>query len=154
MNLTEITNLGDLFQNSLNSEPTKIALIDGETGVKVSFQELDKNISKIRSILSDEGISKGDRVALFFPNELEFLYVLFATIRSGAVPVLINVELSSELCTYIVEDSGASIIISSSQKKVSDRAFESAHLDQIKTLIFTDIQKIKSKTYKDLKPMI
>ena len=144
MNLTEITNLGDLFQNSLNSEPTKIALIDGETGVKVSFQELDAKISKIRSILNDEGVRKGDRIALFFPNELEFLYVLFATIRSGAVPVLINVELSPELCTYIVEDSGASIIISSSQKNVSDRAFDSAHLNQIKTLIFTDLLRIKS----------
>ena len=60
------TNLGEIFHSSVIQNPTKIALIDGESGVEISFQQLEINTAKVRSILDSMNISKGDRIALFF----------------------------------------------------------------------------------------
>jgi len=124
--LSDTTNLGEIFHSSLIKNPNKIALIDGESGVKISFQDLENNIAKIRSILDSMGIFKGDRIALFFPNQLEFIYTLFGSMRVGAVPVLINIELPLETCSYIVQDSGTSLIISSSKSDTLQKAIHAA----------------------------
>ena len=135
--LSDTTNLGEIFHSSLIKNPHKIALIDGESGVKISFQDLENNIAKIRSILDSMGISKGDRIALFFPNQLEFIYTLFGSMRVGAVPVLINIELPLETCSYIVQDSGASLIISSSKSDTLQKAIHAARSSKISRIIIS-----------------
>ena len=77
------TNLGEIFHSSVIQNPAKIALIDGESGVEISFQQLEINTAKVRSILDSMNISKGDRIALFFPNQIEFLYALFGSIEEA-----------------------------------------------------------------------
>ena len=144
--LSDTTNLGEIFHSSLIKNPHKIALIDGESGVKISFQDLENNIAKIRSILDSMGISKGDRIALFFPNQLEFIYTLFGSMRVGAVPVLINIELPLETCSYIVQDSGASLIISSSKSDTLQKAIHAARSSKISRIIISGEKKDRFPT--------
>ena len=135
------TNLGEIFHSSVIQNPAKIALIDGESGVEISFQQLEINTAKVRSILDSMNISKGDRIALFFPNQIEFLYALFGAMRAGAVPVLINIELPIETCSYIVRDAGASLIISSSQSHIFQKAIQSAQSSKISDILFSCDEK-------------
>ena len=130
-------NLGEIFHPSLLKHPNKTALIDGESGVELSFQDLEENIARVSSVLTSLNIEKGDRIALFFPNQLEFLYALFGAMRIGAVPVLINIELPLETCSYIAQDSGSSLTLSSSRVDVLQRAIHATKSSGISDMIVT-----------------
>src|SRR5262249_2954804 len=61
--------------------------------------------------LQDLGVTKGDKVAILFPNHPEFVASFFAVIALGAVVVPVNPLLKSEEIAHIVSDSGAKLLI-------------------------------------------
>jgi long-chain acyl-CoA synthetase len=63
--------------------------------------------------LAAQGVKKGDKVALFLRNSPEFVYTIFAASKLGAVVVPVNTFLKEEELSYILEDSGSSVLITS-----------------------------------------
>ena len=59
-----------------------------------------------------QGVRPGDRVAIFLKNCPEFLELLFAIWWQGAVAVPINAKLHPKEVAFIVEDSGARLLVS------------------------------------------
>ena len=57
------------------------------------------------------GVENGDRVAILSQNRLEYLVLIFALAKLGAIAVPLNIRLtSSELC-YQLKDSDTSVLI-------------------------------------------
>ena len=90
----------------------KVALfVDDE---KITYGEILENVDRLAGFLADKGVKEGDKVALFLRNSPEFIYTIFAVSKLGAILVPVNTFLKEDELTYILEDSGSSVLIASS----------------------------------------
>lgn len=85
--------------------PDRIAVVDGETGERWSYGELEQRAVQMAHQLRFLGISQGDRVALLSPNHIGYFELLFACGKIGAILVPLNTRLSIKEWTGILEDS-------------------------------------------------
>ncbi|MEC4183267.1 class I adenylate-forming enzyme family protein [Adlercreutzia sp. R21] len=68
------------------------ALVDGDK--RFSYRDLGAFIDGVAGILLDKEVGKGARVGMLMGNEWEFVAVLYALFKIGAVPVLFNTRLT------------------------------------------------------------
>jgi long-chain acyl-CoA synthetase len=78
-----------------------------------SFAALEARANAVAAVVSDHGVGPGDRVGLYLPNTLQFPESYFGTIKAGGVPVPLNLRLDPETLEYVLEDSGADVLIGS-----------------------------------------
>jgi acyl-CoA synthetase (AMP-forming)/AMP-acid ligase II len=77
------TTLTDVFRRNAREVPDRVAYIDDRS--EVTWGELWQISGEIASGLARRGVRQGDVVAVQLPNRLEFVYVLAAVGRLGAV---------------------------------------------------------------------
>jgi len=108
----KFNNFYELLTFHAKKRGNKVALfIDDE---KINYAEVKSKADALAAFLSQKGITKGDRVALFLRNSTEFIYAIFAIAKLGAVLVPVNTFLKAEELSYILEDSGAKALLASS----------------------------------------
>jgi acyl-CoA synthetase (AMP-forming)/AMP-acid ligase II len=95
--------------------PGSTALVDGNTGRKRTYGELHERTSALADALRKKGIRRGDRVGILALNSPEFIEVVLAVAKLGAITVPANFRLSPDEVRYVLEDSGASALFYSSQ---------------------------------------
>ena len=84
----------------------------------VSSQELYKRVAGVARALSRWGVTKGDRVAILSENRPEWAVADFATLLLGAVVVPIYSTLTAQQTAYILCDSGAKVVVVSTEKQL------------------------------------
>ena len=89
--------------------PTHEALVC--EGRRWTYAELDAHAGRIAAGLRARGIAAGDRVGLFIANRPEFVFVLFALQRLGAIAVPIGVREARAGLTYMLGQCGAKAIV-------------------------------------------
>ncbi|WP_077617211.1 acyl-CoA synthetase [Bacillus sinesaloumensis] len=129
----------DWIANRARLSPESIAVVDGETGKRFTFEELNKRAENIASYIRKMGIKKGDRVALLSPNDVSYFDLLFACGKIGAIFVPLNWRLSSEEIKYILSNSSPKLVALSSQ-------FD----ELIKEKSTLEIVKIDSEDYRQM----
>lgn len=92
--------LGDLLTRTAARHPEKQAFIYKDR--KVTYQELNYLVNQTAYGLMKEGIRKGDRLALLSKNSLDFVVVIFAAAKVGAVTTPINYMLNEKDIAYIL----------------------------------------------------
>jgi len=85
------------------------AVVAGD--VRLSYRDLDATVNRIASNLSALGIAPGDRVALVLGNSAEFIQVLMAAIRIGAIAVPVNVREQTPEFAYILNHCSARLLV-------------------------------------------
>lgn len=88
------------------------ALVDGSSGTRRSYAELDARVDRLAAALYAAGIRHGDRVGLLSTNSVGFFELVFAVARAGAVLVPINFRLSAREIAFILSDSGLRLMFS------------------------------------------
>ncbi len=83
---------------------------DGEALVcadqRLTYRELDAEVGRVAAGLAARGVGKGDRVALLLGNRIEFVVLIFAVSRLGAIWVPLNIRdqmPGSRICSGIRE---------------------------------------------------
>jgi fatty-acyl-CoA synthase len=76
-----------------------------------TYPELAERVNRLASALLGAGIARGDRVAYLVPNIPAMLEGHFAVPLAGAILVAINTRLSPPEVAYILEHSGARILV-------------------------------------------
>ncbi|MHA1257352.1 MAG: AMP-binding protein, partial [Promethearchaeota archaeon] len=76
-----------------------------------TYQEAEKFINSLSNFLVENGVKKGDRVAISLPNLPQFIVALFGTFSAGCVASGINFLLSPKEITYQLKDCGAVAIV-------------------------------------------
>jgi acyl-CoA synthetase (AMP-forming)/AMP-acid ligase II len=99
----------DLVSGTAKRNPEAIAVV--ADGVRLTFSELDMRIGRLGSALRNAGLKTGDRVALLAANELEYIEIQAACLRSGFVMVPLNIRLALPELAFIIDDSEPAIII-------------------------------------------
>ena len=108
----KFNNFYELIAFHAKKRKNKVALLVDET--KITYAEIKKRADKLAAFLVDKGVKEGDKVALFLRNSPEFIYSIFAISKIGAILVPINTFLKDEELSYILKDSGSSVLIASS----------------------------------------
>jgi len=93
--------------------PRRKALFVGEEMIR--YGELLKRVDAFAGYLHGIGVRPEERVALFLRNSWEFVVAVLAISKVGAITVPINTFLKSDELSYILEDSGAVLLIASAQ---------------------------------------
>jgi fatty-acyl-CoA synthase len=89
--------------------PDRTALVFDDK--RTSYAALDERVRRLAAVLRDRGVGVGDRVAYLGPNHPAFLETFFATAAIGAVFVPLNTRLAAPELTYMLDDSGASVLV-------------------------------------------
>ncbi len=97
--------LNDLLRRNANNWPEQIAAADADR--TFSYRELEEKTGVWQHYLSDQGIGKGDIVAFLGENRPEYLMLLFALARLGAVLLPLNFRLVEDELSYILKHSQA-----------------------------------------------
>jgi long-chain acyl-CoA synthetase len=91
--------------------PDRPAVVSADTGLTVTYRELDENSARLASALHELGLRKGDVIGLVSDNAMEAFEIYWAAIRSGLYVTLVNWHLSAEEAAYILTDSGARVVV-------------------------------------------
>jgi len=108
---TALTPLSFL-ERSARVFPDKTAVVYGER--RLTYRELAEEATRVAHALRASGIQPGDRVAYLMPNLPEMLVAQFAVPLAGAVLVSANTRLSDEEIAYILNHSGAKVLVTDS----------------------------------------
>jgi len=95
------------------SHPEGPALIIAESGETVTFGELEARANRGAHALRSLGLGIGDTLAFVCDNRPEFFDVFWAAQRSGVYFVPVSTRLKAEEIAYIVNDSGAGLLLMS-----------------------------------------
>ena len=87
-------------------EPTR----DDSLG-EVTYGEVARRARALQAGLDELGVGPGERVAVVSPNSARNLELFYAVPSSGRVLVPINFRLRTEEVEYIVEHSGATVLL-------------------------------------------
>ncbi len=105
---TELTPLAFLERAAIGF-PDKPAVVHGAR--RLTYSEMATLATRTARALEASGIGAGDRVAFLCPNIPEMLVAHFAVPLLGAVLVAINTRLAPEEIRYILDHSGARILV-------------------------------------------
>ncbi|MBW1777703.1 MAG: long-chain-fatty-acid--CoA ligase [Deltaproteobacteria bacterium] len=93
--------------------PDKTAIIDGPTAF--TYKQAKARAESLACFLRENGIHKGDRIAICEVNSYAFFECYYAAAGLGAVLCPINYRLSAREMAFIINDSGARWLISGSR---------------------------------------
>src|ERR1039457_5458459 len=85
------------------------AVVYGER--RVTYAQLSDEVTRVAHALRACGVGAGDRVAYLLPNIPEMLVAHFAVPLAGGVLVAINTRLAPPEVHYILEHSGATVLV-------------------------------------------
>lgn len=110
MGLKEQT-IGQLLNEKAQLNPDHTAYIYPERSVTKSYKDFDDETDTLAKALMAYGINKGDHVAAWSDNKEEWLQLMFALAKIGAVLVTINTSYQKSELEYILSQSDAKMLI-------------------------------------------
>src|SRR5436305_629565 len=104
--------LADLLRRSAARSPEKLAIACGDT--RWSYGQFNATVDRLAAGLAEQGVAKGERVAVLARNSHAFAALRFALARLGAVLVPINFMLKPDEVAYILRHAGARMLATDS----------------------------------------
>ena len=105
------TTLVNRIRSVFEENRDRVFLIESMTGRSWTFSELHEWGLRGAALLKSHGIGKGDRVALVLANSVEFAALYFSCLFIGAVAVPVNQALHTDDVSYILQHSGAKLML-------------------------------------------
>ena len=101
--------LHDTLDYRAREHPQRDFAIQGTR--RVSYAEARSLANRAANALIAGGLEVGDRVAVLSKNSIEQALLYYACSKAGVVPVPLNYRLAAPEWSYILGDSGASVVI-------------------------------------------
>ena len=102
--------------------PEKTAVVYKDR--RYTYAEFNDRVNRLSGALRGVGVRKGDRVAFLVPNIPPMLEAHYGPMRLGAVLVAINIRLSPREIAYILNHSGANVLVFDSDFAATVRAIK------------------------------
>ena len=118
--------LGDTIGENLDAAvrrfPDRPALVDVPAGRRWSYAELAADVDALALGLLAAGVTVGDRVGIWAPNCAEWVLTQYATAKIGAILVNINPAYRTSELEFVLNQSGARLLVAAQRLKTSDYA--------------------------------
>jgi acyl-CoA synthetase (AMP-forming)/AMP-acid ligase II len=112
-------NFSSIIEKSCATYHDGICVVEGDH--RLTFKQVEDRASRLARALGDMGVGHGDRVAIFQVNCFQFVEMVYAIAKIGAITVTLNFRLRGEETGYILKNSGATTLI------VGDRYVDMIH---------------------------
>ena len=101
--------LQQLLTDAAARQPKRPAV--ASAGGLLSYQELDQLSNKMARALVRQGVAPGDRVGLLATKSAASLVGIYGALKAGACYVPLDPKAPAERLSYVLEDSGAAVIV-------------------------------------------
>jgi len=108
-------------QHHALSRPNALALsqkVDGQW-LHLDWATVWQKVAHMGSLLQRDGVSKGDRVAIFADNSIEWTLIDLACIYAGAVSIPLYATSSPKQIHYILQHSEASVVFAGASQNTN-----------------------------------
>lgn len=102
-------NVASIFERVAQNVPDREAIICGEA--RLTYGEFDKRANRVAHYLQSVGIGKGDHVAIYAFNRLEWVEAMLACYKLCAVPVNVNYRYVEDELQYLLNDADVKAIV-------------------------------------------
>ena len=150
------TNLAEMFFSKQNEYSDHVAYRFKQNGQwqSMTFGEAIRKAEKIAAGFAALGIKKGDKLGLISTNRWEWAISDFAALALGACLVPIYPSLSPEQVKYILNDSGAKILIVEDETQVQKVDQIANYLDHVAHFfVFVYKNNIKEKRWSEFESL-
>ena len=101
--------IGRVLERITAANPGKTFVEIG--GAAYSYGDFRNGVWRTAAMFRDLGVARGDRVGLFMPNCIEYLYCWFGLSALGAISVPINTAYRRDETAYILNNAGAVALV-------------------------------------------
>ena len=96
------------------------ALVDRAQDIRWTYAEFGAEVDRLARALLAVGLGTGDRIGIWAPNCAEWTLTQYATAKLGAILVNINPSYRTHELTYVLRQSGISMIVTAASFKSSN----------------------------------
>jgi fatty-acyl-CoA synthase len=112
--------IGVHFDRTVARHPERLSLVARQQGVRWTYRELSEKVDAFAAGLLALGLEPGDRVAIWSPNNSEWVVTQFATAKAGLILVNINPAYRLSELEYALNKVGCKVLITATRFKTSD----------------------------------
>ncbi|WP_348705598.1 amino acid adenylation domain-containing protein [Tenacibaculum sp. 190524A02b] len=122
----------DLFSEQVQKSPEAIAAVF--KGEELTYKQLDERSNQLGHYLVAEGVKPDDLVGICLDRGLDMLIGVMAILKSGAAYVPIKPDFPKERITYLLEDTGCSLLVTN----ISTKTILTSIPDTVNTIVLDD----------------
>ncbi|MEU7035622.1 FadD3 family acyl-CoA ligase [Streptomyces sp. NPDC046237] len=100
--------IAGLVRSAAERYGTAEAVVDGRT--RVSYEELGERVERAAAACLAAGVERGDRVAIWAPNTLDWIVSALGAVTAGAVLVPLNTRFKGAEAAYVLSRSRAKLL--------------------------------------------
>lgn len=147
--------LCEFLQNRVQRGPNEEALREydklAKKWVSLTYEQLANKVLTWRKALLSLDLKAGSRVAILLPNGVNAVCFDQAALANCLVPVPLHAIDTPASSAYILQDSGAEVLITSRRSKWEEIKKAGFDLSKLKKIIFTDESTTEGPSETDLK---
>ncbi|MFB7120705.1 amino acid adenylation domain-containing protein [Bacillus thuringiensis] len=117
----------ELFEEQVSRTPQKIAV--QFEGKSLTYEELNKMANQAARFLKKIGLTKGSLVGVMMTPSLEMVAMLLGILKSGTAYLPIDTNYPLERISYMLDNSGISLLVSNVRDKKIDFSGKVIYLD-------------------------
>ncbi len=141
--------MAEIVKAAAEKFPKHEAYVYPDSGIRVTYQEFDRETDELAKAFLGLGIKKGEHVAIWSDNKREWLLSQFATGKMGAVLVTVNTNYQEKELEYLLQQSDSTtLILTESFKGTSYLDIIRAICPEIHTAEKGEIQSAKLPHFK------
>jgi amino acid adenylation domain-containing protein len=99
----------EFLESSADRFPDKVALVSD--GRRLVYRELDDQANRLAHCFIEYGVQRGDRVVICLDNCVEAVLSIFATLKAGAIFVVVNPNTKFNKLTYFINNCRPKVIV-------------------------------------------
>ncbi|QOW45955.1 MULTISPECIES: AMP-binding protein [Acinetobacter] len=130
--------IGEKFDEACQMYADQDAVISLHQNIRLSYQELQDQVNAFACSLLRLGLQKGDRLAIWSPNCVEWTIAQFAAFKAGIILVNLNPAYKKNELEYVLNKVSCKGLIIAS-------VFKSSDYQQVLTQIAPEIQTAQDK---------
>ena len=112
------TGLGTLLERLVSVRPDTV-LVEEASGLRLTVSEAAERVERMAGAMAQK-VTTGDRVVVATPNGYDQLLLCLAASRAGALAVPVNPHMTDSEVDYVIEDSGAALVVRNSNEVLVD----------------------------------
>lgn len=105
--------IGAALREAARRFPRHEAVVSLFQDQRLTYADLDREADRVASALLASGIGRGDRIAIWSANRIEWLVVHHGAVRIGAIVVTVNPALRQEEARHVRQNSESRMVFAS-----------------------------------------
>ncbi len=86
--------IGGILKNHAMNYPRDLAVVDVEQGRRYTYEELNRRVNRVANSFLKMGMRKGDKIVIYLNDRVEWLEIIYAVNKIGAVWIPCNYRLT------------------------------------------------------------